>query len=135
MDRRLRSRWIVILFVAAFFVPYAAQAQERLFAGGLGAVTFGTASTGSDWAARAGVNASRHVAFFGEFGGMTDVLPTPELQTMSDTASSIVANGGGTTSAVLGKVPASYGLFGLQANGREKNHVTPFGDVSYGWAH
>src|SRR6476620_8433534 len=102
MDRRLRSRWIIIIpFVVAFFLPRPAHAQERLVAGGLGAVTFGTVSPGSDIAVQAGVNASRHVRLFGEVGRMSAVLPKTELQTMTDTAASLVASEGGTTSAVL----------------------------------
>jgi len=134
MDR-VRSQWvIIILSVVVLFLPRTARAQERLFAGGLGAVTFGPV-TASDFAARVGVKPSSHVALFGEFGRMTDVLPSAEQQTITDNTTALAAAQGGTTSLVLGHVPAGYGEFGVRAVGKSQQHVKPFGEAAFGFTH
>jgi hypothetical protein len=134
MIRLVHSRWpILLLVVVLLLMPHPARAQERGFASGLGAVTFGTV-TGTDIAGRVGAAPSRHVMIFGELGRMTDALPKTDQQTITDNASALAASEGGIAT-VLGHVPVVYGTGGVRINGTTRNRVTPFAEAAFGFAH
>ena len=124
----------MLLTLPLFFIASSARAQERGFAGGLGAVTFGTV-TGATVAGRAGFNASSHVQIFGELGRMSDVLPKSDQQTIENNAAAIVADDGVTTATVLGRMPTTYGSGGVRFIGTPHGRVKPFAEGSFGFAH
>lgn len=130
-----RGRLLVLLTLPLFFIASSALAQEeRGFAGGLGAVTFGTV-TGATVAGRAGVNASSHVQIFGELGRMSDVLPKSDQQTIDSNAAAIVSDDGTTTATVLGRMPTTYGTGGVRFIGTSHGRVKPFAEGAFGFAH
>jgi hypothetical protein len=129
-----RGRLFVLLTLPLFFVASSARAQERGFAGGLGAVTFGTV-TGATVAGRAGFNASSHVQIFGELGRMSDVLPKSDQQTIENNATAIVSDDGTTTATVLGRMPTTYGSGGVRYIAAPHGRVTPFAEGAFGFAH
>jgi hypothetical protein len=133
MSRFVQSLGLLLSLGLVTFVASPALAQERGFATGIGAVTFGTV-TGANIAGRAGVSLSNHVMVFGEVGHMTNVLPKSEESTINDNAATVGDSMGGAA-LVGGGMPAAYGSGGVRVNGTMHNHVTPFAEASLGFAH
>jgi opacity protein-like surface antigen len=134
MNRVLHAGWLFALVIVGLLVlPSSARAQERGFASGLGAVTFGTVA-GSTFAGRAGVTVSPNLMVFGEFGRMTDVLPTSDQTTINNNAA-LVTSADGTVATVGGHMPANYGIGGVRVSGNMMGRVTPYAEGSFGFAH
>ena len=137
MVRFVQSLWLLFVSVVVLIVPRAAsaqsQTQERGFAGGLGAVTFGTVA-GGDVAGRAGVNVTTHLAVFGELGRMTNALSKSDQITIDDNAA-VVSAAMGETPVVSGGLPVVYGTGEVRLNADTYNRVTPYAEAGYGVAH
>ncbi len=133
MIRRVQKRWWPSLAMGLLLVPAIAQAQDRGFAGGLGAVTFGTVR-GSDLAARAGARLSDHVFVFGESGRMASVLPTADQQALNDAASAVAETMGGVP-AVIGHLSSVYGIGAVRVTTSARKKIAPYAEAGVGFAH
>jgi opacity protein-like surface antigen len=132
MTRDRIVRLVIVVLILS--VPLPALAGDRGFVGGLGGVTFGTATSGSV-AGSVGVSVSPYVQLFGEFGQMRNTLPSSENTTLQANAAAVASDLGSTsTPVILGNLPVFYGMGGVRLKAKSGN-VTPFGEAAFGFAH
>lgn len=112
--------------------PAAAQETPRMFAGGLGGVTFGT-ETSSAIAGQFGVRVARDIFVIGEFGRMQNVLPD-EVADQLPLAEEFLEGVLGLPVNIELKAPALYGFGGVRwmQSGRR---IAPFAEAGVGFAH
>jgi outer membrane protein with beta-barrel domain len=112
--------------------PAAAQETPRMFAGGLGGVTFGT-ETSSAIAGQFGVRIARDLFVIGEFGRMQNVLPD-EVADQLPLAEEFLEGILGLPVNIELKAPALYGFGGVRwmQGGRR---IAPFAEAGVGFAH
>ena len=114
--------------------PASAQGttEPKAFVGGLGGVTFGTA-TSSIIGGQVGVRIARSVFVIGELGRMWDVLPgeiadrVPEVENLVETEF-------GVTADFDVKAPAFYGFGGIRW-AQAGRRIAPFAEAGAGFGH
>jgi hypothetical protein len=109
----------------------AVPAQAQGFVGGLGGMTFGTA-TDVAFGGRAGVRLAPHVYLLGEVGRMRDVMPADLHTAIEDALASIPDEIGPVPIDVDVRLKSTYGLGAIRAVGA--GPVAPFVEVGGGVA-
>jgi opacity protein-like surface antigen len=131
----MRIGTVVLGAVLAIGLATPAAAQDppspRMFAGGLGGVTFGT-ETSSAIAGQVGVRIARDLFVIGEIGRMQNVLPDEVADTLEGLEDLLEVEGVPVEFDL--DVPSFYGFGGIRwaPSGRR---VRPFAEGGVGFAH
>jgi hypothetical protein len=113
----MRSRGYIIVACAIALLPSTVWAQQgspadRLFVGGLGALTF-TGTADAAVAVEGGVRITKHLLAFGEGGRMRNVIP-PDREDGMEQAISAVLYRQAFPVSIDGGYQATYGLAGAR---------------------
>ena len=126
-----------VLFAAVMAIGLAAPAAAqdpppRMFAGGLGGVTFGT-ETSSAIAGQFGIRVARDFFVIGEFGRMQNVLPD-EVADQVPLAEEFFEAVVGIPLNIELKTPALYAFGGVRWQ-QSRRRIAPFAEAGVGFAH
>ena len=110
-----------------------AAAQERVYVGGLGGVTFNTVSSGV-FAGNAGVHVGRGIFVTGEVGRAANVLPK-EVEDELDAVRALVEELTGVPVSLRVSLPATYAFGGARWFGPGQGRLRPVVEGGLGVAH
>jgi opacity protein-like surface antigen len=121
------------LIVIVWATPALAQDAPQPFVRGFGGMTFMTETAGI-FGGSVGVRFTRHVDVFGEFGGLTNILPR-SLQEDLDAAARAMGTFFGGPLTIDGRAPGIYGLGGLRLTHAAGSRMGLFAEGGAGVAH
>jgi len=127
----LRYVSLAALATAIILHPTPAHAGPDFFAAGIGGTTVQTV-TSSAIGGGGGVAFGKYIDVIGEFGRFTNLLPKADLATIAANGNALSIPTG--TAAVVGGIPAFYGLGEVRLKALPSKRVTPFVGVGAGVA-
>jgi opacity protein-like surface antigen len=122
---------VFVLLVAAPALAGPAD-TPRAYLSALGGVTFGNEAGG---VVAGGINvvATSHLQIIGEFGHMSNVMPTTTSDQLNTVAEGFTGDGT-TPFSFTASMPSTYGMGEIRVLGKQRSGLAPFLDSGFGWA-
>lgn len=123
---------VVILLGAATAFAQGSSDTPRAYLSALGGVTFGSVA-GGQFAGGINVVANQHLQIIGEFGRMSNVMPTATTNNLNTVAEGF-AGDGTVPFSFTAAMPSTYGMGRVRILGTQHNNLAPFVDGGFGFA-